>query len=274
MDETRPALGRYGWSWRRVAVVLGALGWWVALVGQVLGNGLGALAAPGHGLRDGDEDSDSLLGCVQASVRAGQVEAVCARSASALAMAALLPGLLSIWWNPCLSPKLRGVRGRMVGLKEFYKLQILLNALRVAAWYYLDSNEESRHELATVKAMQATMLILNLAVSFGLLDVKILSNADLYSALHDLLSDRLCRLYPKSDLPGQSRTTPITRAEKRSLEYKRQHSDTHSLKHKTSRHSTTIKHPPLPDHQHGNPFSHHYTPLPIPHTSTRRRQRH
>ena len=167
MEETRPDRARRAWTWKWVAVYVGALAWWMALLAQVVGSAMGALVADGEGWGEGKGERGSLVRCVQASVRAGQVEGSCARSAARLAGFALVPGLLSMWWNPCLGPKLLGVRGRMVGLGEFYKLQVLLNVMRAVAWYYLDYREGFGNDGMTVKAVRATMLVLNVAVSLA-----------------------------------------------------------------------------------------------------------
>ena len=55
----------------------------------------------------------------------------------------------------------------MVGLGEFYKLQVLLSVMRVVVWYYLDYREGFANDGMMVKAVRATMLVLNVAVSLA-----------------------------------------------------------------------------------------------------------
>lgn len=141
----------------------GAFGWWGGLLGQILWNVLGAVAKRDEELRE-EHVSGSLRECLQRGLNIGWNATNCVDSAQSLATLTLVSGFLSIWWNPCLAAKLHGRPGRMIGLSEFYKLQIILGLSRLLAWYALGRGKESHLDLSTFNAIHATMLALNLVV--------------------------------------------------------------------------------------------------------------
>ena len=164
MDKTRGSQSiRYDWNWRHFVVYVGGIGWWSAVAGQVLWNAFGTLAAVDSGL--GDENPPaSVKECVQQTFRDGLRGSSCTDLAQPLAVWALVLGLLSSWWNPCLSKKLHGKLGRMVGLTEFYKLQGIINVCRLLIWYAMRDSKGSHLDASTTKAIHATMLAFNIAV--------------------------------------------------------------------------------------------------------------
>lgn len=53
----------------------------------------------------------------------------------------------------------------MTGLSEFYKLQIFLNTVRIAAWFVLDTDRGFLIDYSSIKAIHAVLLVINLVVS-------------------------------------------------------------------------------------------------------------
>lgn len=162
LDNTRAGVLRYRWRRGHAFVYAGAVAWWASLVGQLLWHTLGATAeisiAPSL-----EDDAGSLLQCFQQLTRIGRVSSTCSTRAYPIAAVSLLLGLLSIWWNPLQARKLHGVPGRMLGLREFYKLQGIVNVLRILSAYSLGEDLDRN----TVKAAHAIMLVVNLVVCYS-----------------------------------------------------------------------------------------------------------
>ena len=126
------------WAWADVVVLAGACGWWASLAGQVLWNIMGAMALVDSedGLRT-EEIHVALPKCVLNGLQYGAVPLECEASTSPIAGLALILGVVSMWWNSRLSEKVRGSRPHLVGLKEYYKLQVLVLMARTGAWLFL-----------------------------------------------------------------------------------------------------------------------------------------
>ena len=164
MEKTRSSpTAQKVYGWRYVVVNLGACGWWANFCGQIIWHTMGTLVAPSGGLRAVDGNA-SIMGCLGQAIDERQVEERCLGSGRPPASFALLLGLLSIWWNPCLKIKIKGTGGRMTGLGEYYKLQMLGLAVDTVALYILWDGTESRLEQQTMKALHAIMLAFTLAV--------------------------------------------------------------------------------------------------------------
>ena len=164
MDKTRSFRSSpYEWKWRHIIVYAGAFGWWVGLLGQIYWNFLGVVAKRGGELRE-DMASGSLKGCLQRGLSIGWNGTDCVDSAQSLATLTLVSGLLTIWWNPCLASKLHGRPGRMVGLSEFYRLQVILALCRLLAWYALRRGKDLHLDLSAFNGSHGIMLALNITV--------------------------------------------------------------------------------------------------------------
>lgn len=168
MEATRGnAAARHQTVWQYVLVRVGAFCWWLALAGQLLWNGLGALALAfaDAGLRDDETslwntpelDSASLLQYIQ---NAGRVGAGYADYARPVGKIALILSFCSIWWCPSM---LKGTIARSRGLAEYYKLQVIIIMLRLVAWYALSGITETAMPQA-MKAIHAGMVAFNIVV--------------------------------------------------------------------------------------------------------------
>ncbi|KAI9758824.1 MAG: hypothetical protein M1835_000527, partial [Candelina submexicana] len=143
MEKTRGSTSRFDlsrWGWRDAVVLVGALAWWASSVGQVLWNVMGATIR----LDDTDglhaEDTEvKIRACLDQLLQRLATEKSCVSEITPVARICLLLGMVSIWWNNRLSEKVRGTGGRMVGLSEYYKLQIVVLATRVVAWWALQN---------------------------------------------------------------------------------------------------------------------------------------
>ena len=123
------------WSWRLPIVYAGAAGWWTSWTWQLMWNALGMLARPDNGLRD--PSVVFFSDCLRQIVQERHTEPVCVAEGEYMAVASLVLGLICIWWNPRLSYKIKGRKGRVVGWAEYYKLQIINLSARLAALYML-----------------------------------------------------------------------------------------------------------------------------------------
>lgn len=46
----------------------------------------------------------------------------------------LILGAFALWWNPKLRLKVEGHHGRLIGLREYYRIQIVALMVRFMAW--------------------------------------------------------------------------------------------------------------------------------------------
>ena len=151
------------WDWRLPILYAGGLGWWVALGAQVLWHALGVIGQRNGALQK-QTASQSLGKCLQASLSGQPKTLNCVDLAQPLATGGLVLAFVTIWWNPCVSRKLHGTAGRMVGLSEFYKLQGILNLVRLLVCYFLGSGRGFVVDTQTFKAAHAIMLGFNIVV--------------------------------------------------------------------------------------------------------------
>ncbi len=167
MERTREikAQKRLGsWGWKDVVVMAGAWGWWGSLVGQILWNAMGGLANHEHedGLRA--EDTEATLGhCITQFPLYRTMDPGCVAATTPIAELALLVGLASVWWNNRLSEKIQNPSCDMVGLREYYKLQVIVLVARVGAWYYLQA--PAGIDFAAVRAAHLFVLVFLIIVS-------------------------------------------------------------------------------------------------------------
>ena len=161
MERSRgsPA-ARSKWRQRDTLACIGRAGSLIALAGQLIWNGLGALTAPDDGLRN--DDVTSFTSCISTAIVTRQVESGCDVTAYPVATLTLFVGALCLWWNPTMQ---RRPLERAVGLAEFYRLQFILTFARFIAWYLLGRQTEHQIDQSTVRAIYATMAAFNIAVS-------------------------------------------------------------------------------------------------------------
>lgn len=167
-ENTRAAPPRSssGSGWKTLMILFGAIGWWASLIAQVFWNVVGALwqSQDSDGLHD-TYPSTSVSTCLQHILRDRQVEQGCAGWASPCGSFALILAVSSIWWNPLLKEKAKRRHGRMVGLSEYYKVQLLTLVVKSAAWYGLQGNSAANLTPAAIKGAHAFALAFTTLVS-------------------------------------------------------------------------------------------------------------
>lgn len=152
---------REGWGWKRLATSAGAMGWGISQAGQVLWNTNGAFA----GIQKfGSNKSSYHESACLLNWNHFHDTAVCREFYDSLAGIALGLGLLSIWWYPRLKDKPRGEGGRILGLREFYKLQVIFLTVRFVSWAVLVHSNYGFNTQST-KALHSFMLVFTILVS-------------------------------------------------------------------------------------------------------------
>ena len=151
------------WGWQDNVVALAAVCWWISLVVQLAWHALSAIKWTDEpiGLRQQDALRDfplTLSECMRRSLGSGPLDSACDKSYRTLVGKTIMLGLLSAWWNPRLRQKLRGNVGRMVGLVEYYKLQVVFLLLRAAAWGLLAQSSAFGSDTKQAKATHSFMV--------------------------------------------------------------------------------------------------------------------
>lgn len=167
VEQTRNGQGRRlrAWGWQDNVVLLAEISWWLSLLVLLSWHALNIAkeSEQAHGLSPVESEL-MLPECIHRSLGSGPLESICASRYNTLAGYALLLALLSIWWNPQLRRKLKGNVGRMVGLTDYYKLQIVFITIRSAAWGLFTKSPVFTNDPQTVKAGHAFMLVFTIVV--------------------------------------------------------------------------------------------------------------
>ncbi|KAL8899100.1 MAG: hypothetical protein Q9207_006370, partial [Kuettlingeria erythrocarpa] len=167
MNRTRGAGVTYkSWSWKRLGALMGAFGWSVGLLGQLLWHALGAL--PGGLTEDGlidDDGPQSIPACLRYTVSSLQLNQSCNDLWQPWLAYALGFSLLCFWWNPRMQYKLRGGQGRIVGHVEYYKLQLIALATRYLSWKLMAKNSAILTDPQAVRALHAFTLVLQVILT-------------------------------------------------------------------------------------------------------------
>ncbi|PGH04102.1 hypothetical protein AJ79_07202 [Helicocarpus griseus UAMH5409] len=123
------------WGWRSMLVSTGAVSFWASVAGQLTWNLMGALAA-GNTVEniEADLSLSSVPFCFNRIWERQPVFDGCSLVLTPYAGLALFLGILSIWWNPMLRHKVEGRGGRLTGMSEYYKVQIIVLVVRFVAW--------------------------------------------------------------------------------------------------------------------------------------------
>ncbi|KAJ5536888.1 hypothetical protein N7513_010074 [Penicillium frequentans] len=123
-------------SWQSFVVYLGALGFWISILGQLAWDAIGVLTLyPVQGDADMSTDTPmSLMSRAKQMIESRGIPHDCSFDLAPMAGIALVVGCLSIWWNPKLRMKVYGRPGRFSGLGEYYQLQLFSLVLRCVFW--------------------------------------------------------------------------------------------------------------------------------------------
>lgn len=158
--------GFHGWTWKRAALFIGAVGWYTSLAGQILWNLGGALTIEGDERVDGlrDDFSPSIPTCLAQSRISGRVTFGCSQQLAALAGPALGLGALSVWWNPRFKEKLDRGSGSIIGLTEYYKIQCIFLVLRFGSYLALARSPLYDLDAGTRRAMHSFLVVFALIV--------------------------------------------------------------------------------------------------------------
>jgi len=162
MERTRDIKGNKrlrSLGWRDIVVMAGSCGWWSSVAGQAIWNLMGAMVKveDEEGLRS-EDIAVTLSTCIHQCLRYGAVDLGCAVSAAPIAGLALLVGAISMWWNNRLKEKIRGSGYRMVGLSDYYKLQLVVLVVRICSWAYLQHGAVAGLSVAALRAAHLFML--------------------------------------------------------------------------------------------------------------------
>ena len=161
MDRTRNAASlKQQWTPGLVLTLLGFVFWILGTTGQLIWNGFGAISKVERGLVE-DMSEVNIFRCVGQGIAFGQTDGGCAMITYPLAGWALFFTFASLWWNPILR---RRWIDRAFGLKEYYKLQLILATARCATWYFLGDKQDMSYDPLVVQAVHATMLAFNVIV--------------------------------------------------------------------------------------------------------------
>ncbi|KAF3491852.1 uncharacterized protein GIQ15_01369 [Arthroderma uncinatum] len=128
---------RQMWKWKGLLVSTGAVAFWTSVAGQLVWDGV-AFAASVYRLQDVEVASSSTFSfarqCISRSIQSRGVPGECAALLVPYAGLSLILGAFSLWWNPKLRLKVEGHHGRLVGLREYYRIQIVALMVRFMAW--------------------------------------------------------------------------------------------------------------------------------------------
>ena len=153
-------------NWRSWLVLLGAIAYWASVAGQLSWDIMGALSVA-EPLQDPDElfESQSLLSCASHALQTRQVSSSCSTDLAPLAGLSLLAGLLSLWWNPKLRLKIERRSGRLVGLGDYYKVQLIVMVARCVFWAVLKDPSSSNLQESLPPTLHLFMILFITLVS-------------------------------------------------------------------------------------------------------------
>ncbi|KZF25754.1 hypothetical protein L228DRAFT_280970 [Xylona heveae TC161] len=151
-------------GWRDVVLAAGAFWWWTSLTGQLLWNASGAFPRAGldDGLRSEEGVAAPIVLCAWQAWTEKELAQACFTGMSSIAGYSLLLNVASLWWNKCLKQKVHGAQGRMVGLDDYYKLQIVTLLVRLIAWWALQSLDVGLDVQGAVRGAHCFLLLFNI----------------------------------------------------------------------------------------------------------------
>ncbi|KAL8688760.1 MAG: hypothetical protein Q9218_005406 [Villophora microphyllina] len=169
MERKRGAgLGRTRWTWKKIIVALGAVGWSVGLVGHLAWHLLGALpySQPEDGLVD--EDLPRLISsCFVNGALKFQSSSSYDQLLRPFLIYAFSSSLLCVWWNPKMQYKLDGGYGRIVGSVDFYKLQCVALIIRFVGWTLAAKRYPFLQDQQTARALHALSIVIEILLTIS-----------------------------------------------------------------------------------------------------------
>lgn len=166
LEKGQPGRRNYekGWTWQRVVVFLGGLGWTASLATQCAWHAMALLPVP-------DEQHDFVpmtyiekAACMSSALVHGENHALCFVTATKLVWKSIWLGLLVSWWNSKLSRRLSS-SGRLQRIPEYIAFQLFIVGIRAFALGTLLGEESILPDAIPVNAVHGLMLILLLVVS-------------------------------------------------------------------------------------------------------------
>lgn len=124
-----------GLNWRGFLVYMGALAFWISVSGQLAWDIMGSMTVGNSTWEPAEIPSfSSILGCINSGLEQRRMAAECSSALVPYSRQSLFLGILSLWWNPRLRLKVEGKSGRLTGLREYYKIQIVVLVVRFVTW--------------------------------------------------------------------------------------------------------------------------------------------
>ena len=167
MEQSRSGrLKARSWNWRSLLVSTGALGYWGSILGQIGWNTAGAMTRTDSAWDVDQELPASAVNlCVDQALAQKQVDGYCSAALTPYAGLALVLGVLTLWWNPRLRHRVEGRGGRLVGLDEYYKIQIFVLVMRFVAWAWLQDPSTSGVDPGIFPAIHIFSVVFTILVS-------------------------------------------------------------------------------------------------------------
>lgn len=156
---------RISLGWRGWIVRLAGVAWAVSWVLQISWHVLGTMDLMDGGDGDGlvEEQPSSWMQCVYSAKATGETPSACFdRVSTELVPTVLWIGLLAAWWHPRLQEKLDKPFAHIIGLADYYKLQVVSMGARWGCWYWV--THRSPAEPRTYHAVHLFMTLFNLLV--------------------------------------------------------------------------------------------------------------
>ena len=156
---------RISLGWRGWAVRVGGIAWAVSWVLQISWHIMGMMNLMDSGDGDGlvEEQEFGWKQCAYSAKAAGQISPACFdRVSTELVPTVLWVGLVAAWWHPRLQEKLDKPFAHVIGLADYYKLQVVSMGARWGCWYWV--THRSPVEPRTYHAVHLFMTLFNLLV--------------------------------------------------------------------------------------------------------------
>ncbi|KAI9676778.1 MAG: hypothetical protein M1829_002873 [Trizodia sp. TS-e1964] len=210
MERTR-GLGKIrdfsSYKWQEFAVFLGAIGWWASLIGELIWHLLGAMTiSPSPNSIYLDSANPSHYKCLAQALKDKEVQFGCADPF--VINVSLLLGLLTLWWNPKLPKMVRGSGGRMVGLNDYYALQIGAFVLRYLVNLVIQSKSFGGLNWTGTRALHGFMMVFLIFYTLLTRGSVKLDHTPRVSFHHDEQEPLLAAGQQISNIPDQDYPTP------------------------------------------------------------------